>query len=477
MPAANGSWRSWVNPRPDRADPESVRAALNSLEKFLRNPTFAAGIGLGSGTGTPTYDPVTGTTAPPTTTPFNQDTVDEIVTALPPNDGAAPGTVTGLALTAGIGSIRATWDESTAEDVENGWGTYRVQLDNTSNTFPSPEVDRIVGANFTTFVGLTAGVTYYVRVAAIDAYGNQSASWSSVASLVPGQATGPDIAANTITAANIFGNTITAAEIAADTITAEELAAIAIEVGKYIQSDNYDGTDVATGDATVGFRFEGNGNMEAQNARIRGDIFVDSLTTTGGTGRVEMDSSGQGEIFFRYTGDTDPPYIYSPAVDDLSIIVPNGDLDIFSDTSLDIDCDTGAITITGATDVNITAAGDDVRIEAADDIILDPNSRIELAGPDLSINVTNMYRNGVQQPMFSVNTSSGTTDGSSDITITHGLGGTPAAVVATPTDDSKVLATHSLNSTTFKARFRHNGAGAVGSGVSVGCHWIATRYP
>jgi hypothetical protein len=335
---ASAGYTGWTNPRPGDWSPEAVQAIVKSLETYLRAPKFNNGIHIGNGTG-PVYDDATGTTAPPTVTPFNQDTVDGIVAALPPDDGAAPGTVTGLALTAGINSIFAKWDASTATDVKDGWGTYRVQLDNTSNTFPSPEVDKVVGGTFTSFTGLVTGTTYYVRVAAIDAYGNQSASWSSVVSTAPIQVTGPDIAANTITAGNIFGNTITAAEIATDAITANELAAMNLAVGKYIRSTTYTA-------GSAGFDINANGSAEFNNITARGVITATTFATSGtGSARVAIDSTSPGTIVLRDTG----------GVDNCSIAGFSGDLELFSNNDISLSSDN--ILLTSAVDTFISATG------------------------------------------------------------------------------------------------------------------------
>lgn len=65
-------------------------------------------------------------------------------------------------------------------------------------------------------------------------------------------------------------------------------------------------------------------------------------------------------------------------------------------------------------------------------------------------------------------------DGSGDQTITHGLGITPTAVIATNgrNDLPAVVSAHSFTSTTFKVRFRVSTTGSAYSGTMV-CNWIA----
>jgi hypothetical protein len=390
---------------------------LKSLEIFLKKPYLPNGITLGGGT-QPTYNPTTGTTTPPPTTTFDQGTLDGITDALPPDDHADPGTVTGLALTAGINSIFAKWDASPEADVKDGWGQYRVQLDNSSNTFPSPEVDKVVGGTFTSFTGLTTGTTYYVRVAAIDAYGNQSAAWSSVVSTAPIQVTGPDIAANSITSAHIVANTIVAGDIAADTITGNELAAVAVEVGKHIQSDNYDGTDVATGDATVGWRAEGSGNAEFQNVRIRGDIVAETFSTqaAGDTAWVRAGSApgggGDSSSIYWHAGSVPVANVWGVAGGGISLDTTNSsgtsvgarlqltnddilmeadadiqlsadnDVRLQSGSSADVVLTAGDDLIMDATSggVAITSGGDDIFITSSDDVWVEAADVLDLTG-------------------------------------------------------------------------------------------------
>jgi len=74
-------------------------------------------------------------------------------------------------------------------------------------------------------------------------------------------------------------------------------------------------------------------------------------------------------------------------------------------------------------------------------------------------------------------TLSGTTDGSGDITVTHGLIGGNASFIATAISTASTfqsLNIHTLTSTTFKVRF-FDAAGAAITSTSVGAHWRAEQ--
>lgn len=87
-----------------------------------------------------------------------------------------------------------------------------------------------------------------------------------------------ELAAGAVVAENIVAGEVSADKLAANSVTAAKLAAITMEVGKYIESDNYDGTDVETGDATQGWRLEPD-TAEFNNVKVRGDIETTRLRT------------------------------------------------------------------------------------------------------------------------------------------------------------------------------------------------------
>lgn len=71
----------WLDPRPNDFSEEGLRARFKSLQDFLTNPTFVNGVNLGNGD-LGTYDDTTGTTAPPSTSSVDADTVSGIQTDL-----------------------------------------------------------------------------------------------------------------------------------------------------------------------------------------------------------------------------------------------------------------------------------------------------------------------------------------------------------------------------------------------------------
>jgi hypothetical protein len=68
---------------------------------------------------------------------------------------------------------------------------------------------------------------------------------------------------------------------------------VAVFTADALESDNYDGTSVAAGDATTGWRIErGTGGAEFGDARIRGDITAERLRTVPGADIVPNGSFG-----------------------------------------------------------------------------------------------------------------------------------------------------------------------------------------
>jgi hypothetical protein len=88
-------------------------------------------------------------------------------------DTTVPGTVTGLQASGGYQSVTATWNEAADADVKNGQGVYELQMD-TASSFDSANLKSVrVGGTIASFSNLQLSTTYYLRVAAIDASGNQ----------------------------------------------------------------------------------------------------------------------------------------------------------------------------------------------------------------------------------------------------------------------------------------------------------------
>ncbi len=260
-----------------------------SLEKFLAKPSFYEGVALGGGPGTGiTRDPVTGAVTDPTIINYNRLNIDTTT-----NDGVAPGQVAALVLTGGVRSLFATWAARTETDMANGRGTYQIQVA-TDAGFTAIVADKLDNATMATVTGLTSGTTYYVRVRATDLYGT-SGTYSATANVV----------IPTVNTADITVNAITADRIVANAVTAAKLSSITFEVGKYIQSNLYNGTDVETGNATQGWRIQANGNCEFWNGVFRGTvsgatIIGGTIKTANATEYLELSNSWASEI--RYVG-------------------------------------------------------------------------------------------------------------------------------------------------------------------------------
>lgn len=171
-----------------------------------------------------------------------------------------PAQVENAVASAGLRTILVEWDRLEGHLTVDGAGGYEVELD-TVNTFDSgSERTQRTSATMASFTDLTPATTYYVRVRGVQGAENYG-TWSATANATTATADTADITAGAVTTDRL----------AADAVTAAKLAAITMEVGKWIQSDNYDGTDVATGDATQGFRVEASGLAEFQDVRIRAD--------------------------------------------------------------------------------------------------------------------------------------------------------------------------------------------------------------
>ncbi len=269
---------AWVPTRQSAISDTAVRDTFASLQKFLANPTFPAGMALGSGAVTG-GDPANGVPDQDVTSPVTSTT---LVAGAVPDDGVAPAAVAAVSLTPTIQGFLAKWATNTEADVINGFGTYEVQVANdaafTVGAFLSLVSGNAWGYHSSTLIGANLR---YVRVRAIDARGNVGA-WSATAAVTTLLVTGPDIAANVVTANKIAANTITSAE----------LAAINMTVGQYFRSTNYNGTSYAANNATQGFNLEAAGNFEAQNVRLRGAVLADTLetTATATNGKVKIDS-------------------------------------------------------------------------------------------------------------------------------------------------------------------------------------------
>lgn len=211
----------WTDPLPNDFSIQGLRARFKSLEDWLKAPEFGSGVALGDGS-PPTYDETTGTTIP------------------------APASIV---------------DSATFTALDGDLAQLQSEID---AILPITEVD--ISDDAITAPKIAANAVIAGKIAA-DAV------------------TANEIAANTITANEIAADAVTANELAADSVTANKMASIAMEIGKYLQSAGYDGTDVATGDATTGWRVEADGKAEFSDVRVRGEFYAEA---GGGAGRLEI---------------------------------------------------------------------------------------------------------------------------------------------------------------------------------------------
>lgn len=199
--------QAWVNPlRNAMTTPEglAIAGAFDSLESYLSGPLYAPqGLVLGNG-GT------LGTGAVPSLTmPFGPDSVP-------------PGAVTNLTIVGGVKAIIPKWDKVSDLDV------YRYEVTvSESPSFTSP-IQVFAGGATTVVTGLTYGTTYYVRVRAIDQWGNVG-TWSSTVSGTPVQVGTADIVTGSVTTDLLFANAVTADKIATNAIETRHIKADQID--------------------------------------------------------------------------------------------------------------------------------------------------------------------------------------------------------------------------------------------------------
>lgn len=273
---SNPRWNSLTGP-----DADALRQIFESLSRFLENPTFNSGVALGDGS-TPTYDPVADVVVQPDSTPVDSGTIGDINTNLAQLqtdlDAAEAAVAAAQADVDTLETVTIPALDIRLDTAEADIAAAQVEID---GILPISETDITDGAistpklaaNAVTADKIAANTITAAQIAADAITADELAADSVTANeLAAGAVTAGKIAAGTVTATEIAAHSITANEIAADTITANELAALEIEVSKHIQSSDYDGTDVATGDATTGWRVEGDGAAEFNDVRVRGEV-------------------------------------------------------------------------------------------------------------------------------------------------------------------------------------------------------------
>jgi hypothetical protein len=145
-------------------------------------------------------------------------------------DTGVPAQATGLSVAAAIRTLTAVWNENAEPDVVDGHGSYDVQIATDVGFTTGLRGQRISGT-IVSFADLVTGVTYYVRVRAVDSSGNEGA-WSAVANATTGQVVSGDIFAAAITNVQLADNAVIAAKIATDAVTSPAIQAAAITTAK-----------------------------------------------------------------------------------------------------------------------------------------------------------------------------------------------------------------------------------------------------
>lgn len=390
----------------------------------------------------------------------------------------APAAPTGLAASAGLRSIQATWNRVTGLQTAESDGGYEVQI-STSASFTSPTTLRVgsLGASWT---DLNPSTLYYVRVRSVQGASNYSA-WSASTSATT-LAVAADIGPGEITTTKIADNAISTPKLQANAVKAGQLDAISISTGKYIRSANYNGTGFAANNATVGWNIDPDG-MEAIGGRFRGQLTATSFITgtSSATARVRVASGDEGQIDFLAVGGSSRGSIGT---------LSNG-IDL---TSTDGSGNNTAVnmvsgSISSIADVDITMdAGSDIWLTAWDDIILTSTNgsgdgRVNIQGPNLSINTTKLYRNGTEQPTKYTGWVSGvSTSLGGDLAVSHGSPGTPSYVGISLTGTSAahtrmVANVIAKDSSTFTVRFTNSNTGAAYASELVYFDWTAEYYP
>lgn len=161
-----------------------------------------------------------------------------------------------------------------------------------------------IAADAVTANEIAAGTVTAAEIAADTITGNEIAAGAIATNeLAANAVTANEIAANAVVAGKIQAGAVNTDKLSADAVTAAKLASITMEVGKHIQSDNYDGTDVETGDATQGFRVQANGKAEFQDVLVRGTVAGSVITTDSGSGPyIEIDAPVAPDTISFYSG-------------------------------------------------------------------------------------------------------------------------------------------------------------------------------
>jgi hypothetical protein len=128
-------------------------------------------------------------------------------------DSTIPSPVAGIVVFAAPHALIVRWNDNSDPDVVFGAGSYVVEV-STNATFTAIVKTSHVSGTIATFTDLPSATTYYVRVSAVDASGNQGTPTSAGAATT-GQVGLGDMAVNSVGANQVVANSIATVHIAA----------------------------------------------------------------------------------------------------------------------------------------------------------------------------------------------------------------------------------------------------------------------
>jgi hypothetical protein len=298
--------------------------------------------------------------------------------------------------------------------------------------------------------------------------------------LAAGAVTANELAAGSVTALKIAANTITAAEIAADAITASELAANAVTAGKIaagtivaadisagaittakIAADAVTANEIAAGTITATEIATGAVTAAKLTAdAIDGKTITGALLRTAASGqRVEIDVNYENEIRF-YTGnpaETEPGRVESSTGGDLWVYGPS---------------------LSGANGAGLRLhpSSGQQTAEVFGDRFLFNNETVVTAESPAVLYEKTLGPNGTQINCMRFGNATGTTTAvTSQLVVTHGLGGAPTSVVIGTQTQDRIARIQGSNSTTFTLEVRNSNTGALIPSSAIAVYWLAVR--
>jgi hypothetical protein len=261
-------------------------------EQRLARTTSVIAAGVGSGEATAIVTP----TPPPGT----DSGVEPAPVLPPPGDFIAPSQPT---LISSVQGINVVWNGlNSAGDLWPSDTSYvEVHMDTSGPTFTLGTATlkgRLARPGGLAVTGLSRGTTYYFRLRGADAAGNVTDA-STAGSAQPGQISGPDIAANAITANSIVAGTITgwdinSAYLSGGTISGGFITGGTVQ-GGFITGGTVTGSLVQSSSGSARIVLNTGDTLDFYSSGVkRGDLFgvtVDGLNGIGVTGALDVSST------------------------------------------------------------------------------------------------------------------------------------------------------------------------------------------